>query len=620
MAVYTCIETSAQSWASVLTASTAKTFTFDVAAVRADGREICIQNTDATTTVLTGQGLTCSGRRADGDVAQAALAGGSISGMSRFARDGTVLETITDLNVLAGGPSKVHSFSRPPGTMSSLAWMLDLVDGAEDAVAPRALDGGPARPVAAPAQPSLDTLDVSSIGQPAAKPASSELGGRGPLVVFAAALAMGFVAVLVAWRATDSSGLDREKAQFARPTSIPSPIDNSVTTSRVALGRRLFSEVRLSANDRVSCATCHDPDRAFSQPVAFGRGVSGKPLPRHTQSLWNAAWGRAFFWDGRAATLEQQARGPLEDPDEMGQNIEVSAEKLRADAGYVAAFAAAYPDTPSITPDLVVKALASYERSLVSPPTRFDRWISGNPNALSAAEIEGFRLFTGKARCASCHSGWAFTDHGFHDIGLPGTDRGRGKVLGIATLDQAFKTPSLRELTWTGPYMHDGSLATLEDVLRHYETGITERPSLSRDLPRKLELTRAERDDLLAFLNSLSSDGIPKSRADIEIASARNALPKSVISQLTTIGQKDKRFAPEHVRVKLGQSLLIVNNDQRPHNVSIAHPRMGYSSGLQEPGDQVRLPFPELGSFDIFCGIHPTMRLQVEVEPADERK
>ena len=127
-------------------------------------------------------------------------------------------------------------------------------------------------------------------------------------------------------------------------------------------------------------------------------------------------------------------------------------------------------------------------------------------------------------------------------------------------------------------------------------------------------MSQADRDALLAFLKTLSSTGIPKPRNDIEIASGRNSMAKSAASQLTTIGQKDKRFAPENVRIKLGEALVIVNNDSRPHNVSIAHPRLGYSSGLQEPGDQVKIPFPEAGSYDVFCGIHPTMRLQVEVE------
>ena len=626
MAVYTASQTSAlasnqeskPSWASVLTASTAKTFRFDILAASADGSQIRIRNIDGTTTMLDGQGLACTARRGDAETWLASLTAGTITAMRRLAEDGTELEAATDLSVLAGGPSKVHSFSRPPGTMSSLAWVLDLVDGAEAAVAAASPAGKVAsqQPITIVPPSTADTLDISSIETPAANSGGSGVfASRTPMLVFGAALAVGFVAVLLAWRAGDSSGLEREKAQFARPTSIPAPADNQMSPARIGLGRRLFNETRLSVNGKVACTTCHDPERAFSQEVAFGKGVTGKPLRRHTQSLWNAAWGRAFFWDGRAPTLEAQVKGPLEDPDEMGQNMEISSEKLRADPSYVSAFAAAFPGEATITPDLIMKSLAAYERSLVSPPTRFDRWIAGDPRALSTTEVEGFRVFTGKAGCVTCHSGWAFTDHGFHDIGLPGTDRGRGGVMGLANLDHAFKTPSLRELKWTGPYMHDGSRATLDDVLRHYESGIVFRPSLSPDVPRKLELTATERDALLAFLGSLSSDGTPKARTDIEVASGRSAVAPAAVSQLSMVGQKEKRFAPEHVRIKVGETLVVVNNDTRPHNVSIAHPRLGYSSGLQEPGDLVKLPFPEVGNYEIFCGIHPTMRLQVDVEP-----
>ena len=150
--------------------------------------------------------------------------------------------------------------------------------------------------------------------------------------------------------------------------------------------------------------------------------------------------------------------------------------------------------------------MAAYERTLVSPPTRFDRWVAGDAEALSPSEISGLQLFAGKGRCISCHTGFAFTDHNFYDIGLPGADKGRGKEIGLRAADYAFKTPTLRELAWTAPYMHDGSLATLEDVIDHYEKGGVRRPTRSRDLPRNLKLTQQERADLIAFLESLSSD------------------------------------------------------------------------------------------------------------------
>ena len=127
----------------------------------------------------------------------------------------------------------------------------------------------------------------------------------------------------------------------------------------------------------------------------------------------------------------------------------------------------------------------------MSPPTRFDRWVAGEAGALTPSEVSGFAIFTGKGRCSNCHTGFAFTDHGFYDIGLPGTDKGRGAEIGLPAADHAFKTPTLRELAWTAPYMHDGSLATLEDVVRHYESGGVARPTRSSDLPANLALTDA---------------------------------------------------------------------------------------------------------------------------------
>ena len=227
--------------------------------------------------------------------------------------------------------------------------------------------------------------------------------------------------------------LAAKQADYRRPTSIPVPASNPLTPERVKLGERLFKEQRLSANDTVSCATCHDPALAFSDGVALGKGIAKEPLKRHTPSLWNLAWARTYFWDGRAATLESQARGPIEHVQEMGQPLPVGVAKLAQDAGYRAAFAEAFTNDPNVTDVNILKAIASYERTLVSPPTRFDNWILGDAGALTASELRGFETFTGKAGCSSCHSGWAFTDHAFHDIGLPGDDLGRGPVIGLSS-------------------------------------------------------------------------------------------------------------------------------------------------------------------------------------------
>ncbi len=238
--------------------------------------------------------------------------------------------------------------------------------------------------------------------------------------------------------------------------------------------------------------------------------MSGGDLQRNTPSLWNLAWSRSYFWDGRAPSLEAQVRAPIESPEEMGGDWPAILARLEADAGLVQRFRAVFGDEPPVSRETVAKALAAYVRSLVSPPTRFDAWIEGDAGALSAAEARGFRLFTGKAGCVLCHAGWRFTDDRFHDIGLPGKDPGRGAVPGGTPGLGAFKTPSLRELAHTAPYMHDGSLATLTAVLAHYSGGFVRRPALAPNMSRTLQLSARERDDLIAFLHTLSSAKAPR--------------------------------------------------------------------------------------------------------------
>jgi cytochrome c peroxidase len=316
------------------------------------------------------------------------------------------------------------------------------------------------------------------------------------------------------------------------------------------------------------------------------------------------------FWDGRARTLEQQVFGPIESPDEMAQPRASLLARLAADPNYRQAFAKAFPEDPRISDDNLAKAIATHERTLVSPPTRFDRWIEGDDQALTPQEVDGFRLFTGKAGCANCHSGFAFTDGNFYDIGLPDADRGRGAVLHLSAADHAFKTPGLRELARSAPYMHDGSLATLDAVLQHYERGIVERSTVAPDLVRELKLSDDERSALLAFLSTLSSDSEPQPPMTI---AAQTVRPTEVAAHVTTISQHEKQFSPTHVTVKRGSHLWILNNDSRTHNVRVFDPKLTFDSGAQEPGETVEIAFPATGSFLVFCGIHPEMELAVDV-------
>jgi cytochrome c peroxidase len=410
----------------------------------------------------------------------------------------------------------------------------------------------------------------------------------------------------------DNGDIVARKAQFRRPSSVPFPLDNAFSEQKRALGEVLFHDKRLSVDGSLACASCHERDKGFGDGKVQARGVPGRPLKRHTPTLWNLAWSSAVFWDGRARSLEEQVAGPIESPDEMAQPLAAVIARLSADPAMVAAFAEAFPEAPRLDAKNLAKAIASYERTFVSPETRFDRWIAGDEQALSDGEIAGFRLFTGKARCVSCHSGFAFTDHAFHDIGLPDDDRGRGAVLRLEAAEHAFKTPGLREIGRSAPYMHNGALATLEDVIRHYVSGITERPTLSKDLTRGLTLTDAERADLIAFLGALASEDAPALPATIVAATSG---PTGPAEQVSTVSQDDKTFHPAHIALERGARLWIVNNDTRTHNIRVFDPALDFDSGAQEPGETIEIAFPAAGSFLVFCGIHPKMELYVDVAP-----
>ncbi len=309
----------------------------------------------------------------------------------------------------------------------------------------------------------------------------------------------------LAAQSTDIDTLWRER--FKRPAGPPpAPPDNPLTPEKLALGARLFADPRLSGNGNRACASCHQPGRAFTDGRRRALALSGTPLQRNTPSLWNLAWAKSFFWDGRAPSLEAQVQMPIEAVQEMGGDWPTILRRLNDDAGLAAQFRIAFAEEPPVSQAIVLEALASYVRSLVSPPTRFDAWVEGDAQALRPNEVRGFRLFTGKGGCVLCHVGWRFTDDRFHDIGLPSKDAGRGAVPGGTPGLMAFKTPGLRELVYSAPYMHDGSLPTLEAVVRHYAGGFVARPSLATHMNRDLRLSAQEKSDLVAFLRTLSSE------------------------------------------------------------------------------------------------------------------
>lgn len=293
------------------------------------------------------------------------------------------------------------------------------------------------------------------------------------------------------------------KAKYRRPDSVPAPKNNPLTPEKVELGKHLFFDTRLSSTRSISCASCHNPGFDWSDGRTRGLGVTGVPLPRRTPSVLNAAWLTALMWDGRAQNLEQQAALPLTAEHEMGMPLDEAVERLKTIDGYAPLFEAAYPGK-GISVESMLGALASFQRTLVSQKAPFDRWIEGDETAISEAAKRGFLVFNGEGRCSKCHSGWRLTDDSFHDIGLESEDIGRGEFAppSVTIMQHAFKTPSLRDLRLYGPYMHDGSMNTLDEVIDHYEDGGKKRPSLSPEM-KPITLTRQERADLIAYLNTL---------------------------------------------------------------------------------------------------------------------
>jgi cytochrome c peroxidase len=289
-------------------------------------------------------------------------------------------------------------------------------------------------------------------------------------------------------------------------SSLPdAPADNPITEAKIQLGQRLFSDPILSVDGKIACATCHQPDHGFASPARVATGVFGQQGRRNVPSLLNRGYGRYFFWDGRATTLEEQAAGPMSSPLEMGSTMEAIVKRLQARDDYRLAFRQVF--SADITKDNLVRALAAYERSLLLANSRVDRFRAGAVDALNEHERHGLWLYESRGGCWRCHSGPNFTDEEFHNTGIgwnaQPADRGRYEVTGKDADRGRFKTPGLRGLAKTAPYMHDGSLASLEDVVAFYDRGGNTNPNLDRAL-KPLGLSEQDRQDLVAFLKALS--------------------------------------------------------------------------------------------------------------------
>lgn len=290
------------------------------------------------------------------------------------------------------------------------------------------------------------------------------------------------------------------------------PADNPVTDAKRDLGKALYFDKRLSADGTVSCATCHDPEKGWTDQSPVSAGIHGQKGGRSAPTVLNAAYYDLQFWDGRAKTLEDQAKGPIQNPIEMGFTHDACVAKLKSIKGYRKLFKKAFGDE-KIDIDRVAKAIATFERTVLTGNSPADKWEAGDKKAMSESAARGRELFHGKANCAICHDGFNFSDSDFHNLGV-GMQKGINKP-DVGRRDQTkevadtgkFKTPTLRNLKHTAPYMHDGSQKTLGEVIDFYDRGGEKNAQLDGRI-KPLKLSKAERDDLLAFLDALNGDPV----------------------------------------------------------------------------------------------------------------
>jgi len=324
-----------------------------------------------------------------------------------------------------------------------------------------------------------------------------------------AAIAIAAVALVCAAAGTllgaPDLGLAAMKRQYLRPAAVPYPKENPYGRAKEKLGRALFFDPILSGARVRSCATCHNPELSWGDGEPRAIGENQQRLPLRSPTLLNIAWIPKLGWDGHFHDLESVAMGPITGQTNMNLPERELIDRLTKLPGYLAAFDAAF-GAGGVTRDKIEQALATFERTIVSANAPFDRWIHGDETAISASAKRGFALFNGKANCAVCHSGWAFTDAAFHDIGVAkDDDLGRGRLFPTSVkLQHAFKTPTLRDVARRAPYMHDGSVANLADVIELYDRGGVDRPSRDNDI-HPLNLQSREKADLIAFLNTLSA-------------------------------------------------------------------------------------------------------------------
>lgn len=292
------------------------------------------------------------------------------------------------------------------------------------------------------------------------------------------------------------------------------PEDNPPTAEKIALGHMLYFDERLSLDGTVSCATCHQPEKGWSDGGPVSTGIRGQKGTRNAPTVINATYNFSQFWDGRAANLEEQSKGPLINPVEMGNpDLDAVVGRVKKIPGYQPLFEKAFGEGPTI--DNIAKAIASFERTVLGGNSKFDRFQNGETTALNPEETLGKELFFGKANCTRCHVGATFSDSQFHNLGVgfnkPNPDLGRYDQTKKEEDKGAFKTPGLRDVSKTAPYMHDGSQATLEEVIEFYDQGGEANPHLDFNM-KPLGLTGQEKKALIAFLKALDSNPYPHAK------------------------------------------------------------------------------------------------------------
>lgn len=289
---------------------------------------------------------------------------------------------------------------------------------------------------------------------------------------------------------------------------VPVPADNSMTPEKIELGKMLYFDKRLSKENDISCATCHDPKMAWAEHLPTSKGIHGQIGERNSPTVINAAYLPVQFWDGRAASLEEQALGPIENPIEMGNTMEACLDTLSKIPGYRQRFKAVF-GSETLTKENVAMAIAAFERTILSGNSPYDKFKAGDQKALTDEQKRGMDVFMDRGQCSTCHTPPIFSNGNFYNAGVGGgKDPGRKKVTNRDADEGKFRVPALREVANTAPYYHNGSVATLEEAVKVMATGGIDNPNLSSMLKSVRDANLTERDikDLVAFLGALSGE------------------------------------------------------------------------------------------------------------------